>query len=162
MKCIFSFSKKMRLARGNPLHHSGISRSMFYLLYVSRETHKMTSKELREILAVARERNGQLGISGLLLYKNGRFMQFLEGPEDAVRSLMNKVSVDQRHQDVMVLQEDIAESRQFPTWGMAFNCMDDPLLDPEIQSIEHNEPMYSEPLQSSKAVQLMQFFNVYS
>ena len=122
----------------------------------------MTCKELREILTTARERNGQCGISGLLLYKNGRFMQFLEGPEEAVRSLMNKLSVDHRHQDVMVLEEDVEESRQFPTWAMAFKSMSDPLDDPEIQSIEQNEPMYSAVLQSSKAVQLMQFFNVYS
>ena len=152
----------MRLAPGNPFYHSRISCSMFYLLYVSRETYKMTSKDLREILAVARERNGQCGISGLLLYKNGRFMQFLEGPEEAVRSLMNKLSVDERHQEVMVLEEDIEETRQFPTWAMAFKCMDDRVVDSEIKSIEHNEPMYSEALQSSKVVQLMQFFNVYS
>lgn len=134
---------------------------MFYLLYVSRETHKMSCKELQDILTVAREKNGQCGISGLLLYKNGRFMQYLEGSEDTVRSLMNRISVDYRHQDVMVLEEDEEESRQFPSWAMAFKAMNSPLDDPEIHSIEYNEPSYAAALQCAKAQQLMQFFNVY-
>jgi len=137
---------------------------MYYLLYVSRETCKMDGAQLREILTIARQRNKASNISGMLLYKNGRFMQLLEGPKDAVRSLMDKVILDQRHQDLMILEEDFEDQRQFPDWAMAFKCMDDSALldDQSMQLAESEDSSNGSAQRSPRAVQLMQFFNVYS
>ena len=62
--------------------------------YVSSATHLMTEDELAAILDVSRERNARDGITGLLLYSDGDFIQVLEGPEAPVRAAGERA---QRH-----------------------------------------------------------------
>jgi hypothetical protein len=52
---------------------------VFALVYVSSATKPFSPDELSELLAQARVDNAALGITGMLLYSNGNFMQVLEG-----------------------------------------------------------------------------------
>jgi len=98
---------------------------MISLIYVSTATHLLSSEELLEILNVSR-RNNQTGpITGLLLYKDGNFMQVLEGPEEAVREIFGKILKDTRHTDVTVLATEPIKERQFADWKMAFLNLDE-------------------------------------
>ena len=72
----------------------------------------------------------------MLLYKDGNFMQALEGEEGAVRALYERIRVDPRHGGVITLLEDHSEERQFPDWFMGFRD----LKAPE----ERDAPAYSE------------------
>jgi len=93
---------------------------MFYLIYTSIAREGIQMQDLREILDKARECNQRNGITGLLLFKNNRFMQLIEGDEAHVQELMEKIRSDHRHSNILVLQSDQAESRQFSDWSMAF------------------------------------------
>ena len=98
---------------------------MISLIYVSTATHLLSNEELLEILHVSR-RNNQTGpITGLLLYKDGNFMQVLEGPEEAVREIFGKILKDTRHTDITVLSTDPIKERQFSDWKMAFLNLDE-------------------------------------
>ena len=55
---------------------------MFYLIYVSSAIKLMHDDELLLLLEKARENNSRLGITGMLLYKEGNFMQMLEGGKE--------------------------------------------------------------------------------
>ena len=57
----------------------GIVWAMHQLVYVSAATHAFTKSELLELLNKARANNQRLGITGLLLFKDGDFIQLLEG-----------------------------------------------------------------------------------
>lgn len=99
---------------------------IFFLVYVSSAGRLFTTKELLAILGKFKRNNDLLGITGMLLYKDGNFIQALEGEEQNVRNLFAKVSRDPRHRGVMTLAEGFRAERQFSGWSMAFRNLDEP------------------------------------
>jgi hypothetical protein len=95
--------------------------AVFFLVYVSAAVTWFSDAELRALLRGARRHNEQAGITGLLLYKDGNFMQALEGEEAAVLGLYARLQSDRRHRGVLTLDSGHAEARQFPDWSMAFH-----------------------------------------
>lgn len=95
------------------------------LVYVSVAAQPMSDDELRDILAVSRENNGKLGITGMLLYRDRFFIQALEGEQAAVDELFDKIAADERHENVLKVYETPIEARSFGEWRMGFNKMDD-------------------------------------
>ena len=93
---------------------------MYFLVYVSAAVTWFSESELRGLLTSARFRNEHAGITGMLLYKDGNFMQALEGPEAAVRGLYKRIEADRRHRGLVVLDCGTQETRQFARWNMAF------------------------------------------
>lgn len=97
---------------------------MFHLVYFSSATRLFTEEELVELLEKSRANNTSLGVTGMLLYRDGNLMQVLEGEEETVTGLFDTIRRDARHFGVnAVLHEEIAE-RQFPDWSMAFRNFD--------------------------------------
>ena len=94
---------------------------MYFLVYVSAAVTWFSESELRALLTSARFRNEHAGITGMLLYKDGNFMQALEGPEPAVRGLYKRIESDRRHRGLLVLDCGTQEARQFARWNMAFH-----------------------------------------
>ena len=109
---------------------------MLSLIYVSTSVKLLNDEELLDILKISRENNSSKEVTGLLLYKGGNFMQVLEGPDDAVNGIFEKIKNDPRHKDVSVISREQIQSRQFPAWEMAFQNLDNPAL--------KNEPGYSQ------------------
>jgi hypothetical protein len=93
---------------------------VFFLVYVSAAQTWFSPTELQALLEASRQRNLAAGITGLLLYKDGNFMQALEGDEPAVRALHAKIVADRRHHGVVTLDSGHSEARQFAQWSMAF------------------------------------------
>ena len=81
--------------------------------------------QLIELLRLARRNNARLGVTGMLLYKEGRFMQALEGEETVVRTLLQKIAADPRHCDLKLLDEGFTDEREFGDWSMGFERLDD-------------------------------------
>lgn len=109
---------------------------MLSLIYVSTSVKLLNDEELLDILKVSRENNSSRDVTGLLLYKGGNFMQVLEGPDEVVEALYEKIKTDLRHKDVNVLSREQISNRQFPAWEMAFQNLDNPTI--------KNEPGYSQ------------------
>ena len=93
---------------------------MFFLTYVSSAVKPFSQSELLDLLTKSRENNSKLGVTGMLLYKDGNFMQVLEGDEDTVRVLITKIASDPRHRGLIILLQGPLEERQFPDWSMGF------------------------------------------
>ena len=89
------------------------------VIYHSAATPGFSSIDLSELLTQDRAKNRAYGVTGMLLAENGRFLQALEGPEGAVRGLMETIAADPRHQHVRVLSEEDIRARRFPDWSMA-------------------------------------------
>jgi Sensors of blue-light using FAD len=97
------------------------SGAVYFLVYVSAAVTWFSDSELRALLSGARARNEHAGITGMLLYKDGNFMQAIEGPEAAVRALYRRIEADRRHHGLLVLDSGAQEARQFALWSMAFH-----------------------------------------
>ena len=91
---------------------------MYYLVYVSSATQPFSDAELDVLLARARRRNVQRGITGVLVHRGGNFIQYFEGEEQAVRDLYRALEADPRHRGLVVLAEGSIPARQFGAWMM--------------------------------------------
>jgi uncharacterized membrane protein (DUF373 family) len=93
---------------------------MLQLSYISTATRRMSTDDLMDILRVARARNADEGITGMLLYGNGTFIQVLEGEEDVLNALLEVIKRDSRHTALHVLERKQIARREYPDWTMGF------------------------------------------
>lgn len=99
---------------------------MFHIVYASSATEPFSESALKTLLEKARLRNQTLGLTGMLLYKDGNFMQTLEGEEEAVTKLLASIAKDPRHKGVLVLLRRTSKERIFPDWTMGYRNLADP------------------------------------
>jgi len=89
-------------------------------MYLSSATEPFSDAMLDDLLGIARTNNAEVGVTGLLLYLDGSFLQVLEGPAPAVAGIFAAIMRDPRHRSMLeVFNQDIAE-RSFPDWSMGF------------------------------------------
>jgi hypothetical protein len=94
--------------------------SLINIVYLSRADDSFRSRDLRHALKLAASQyNGQHDITGLLIYSRGIFVQVIEGPETAVRSLYADICVDSRHSEIELLCDAMIPLRRFSEWSMA-------------------------------------------
>lgn len=90
------------------------------LVYVSSATELFTDDALTALLEQSRERNARDGITGMLLYQEGNFLQLIEGPETAVRALHARILKDRRHHKLITVLEESVTDRECAQWSMGF------------------------------------------
>jgi hypothetical protein len=93
---------------------------VYSLTYVSSAVTSFSKDDLAALLNQCARDNKLVGITGMLLYKDGNFMQALEGPEDNVRHVHGKITADSRHRGLITLLQSPIDERQFPNWSMSF------------------------------------------
>jgi len=90
------------------------------LVYVSSATHLLSAAELNHLVERARARNTQEGVTGVLLYSHGNFMQYLEGPHSGMSKVYEIIKADPLHHGLIELLREPIEAREFSEWSMAF------------------------------------------
>lgn len=97
--------------------------TLYNLVYVSAASRPFAERDLLELLETSRDNNAKLQITGMLLFRDGAFMQALEGPKEQVLGLFDKIAKDERHGCVVVLYQGPIEARSFPDWSMGFKSL---------------------------------------
>jgi methanogenic corrinoid protein MtbC1 len=88
------------------------------VVYCSRAVSNLAPPDLRDLLQTAQARNRAEAITGLMLYDENRFYQWLEGPAEGVARIMGSITRDPRHTEIRVLDDKPIESRFFADWDM--------------------------------------------
>jgi hypothetical protein len=100
---------------------------VYRLLYLSHLASRRDFSVVARILHVSRERNQQLGITGVLVFDGARFCQLIEGPRPQIVSLAQRIQADPRHTGYRVLFEGEDDSaRLLPRWRTGY-CEPDAL-----------------------------------
>ena len=97
------------------------------LFYCSLAKEDISKDDILNILQCSRRNNEKIEVTGILLYwkKTNQFLQLLEGEENVILDLYDKICKDTRHSlSKIVYQEDILE-RGFEGWTMAFKGIDE-------------------------------------
>lgn len=94
-------------------------RPVFGFMYQCQESTPLTAEQIEEILEVSRRNNEKRGITGMLLYRDGRFLQVLEGEREPVMELIGTIKRDPRQKAFTVLYES-EWPRLFAGWFMDF------------------------------------------
>ena len=87
------------------------------LLYASRALDTSPGA-IDAILAQSRQYNPTSGITGILCYGGGIFLQAIEGGRMAISDLYGHIQRDARHKDVVLLQYEEISERRFSGWTM--------------------------------------------
>ncbi|MEZ6035716.1 MAG: BLUF domain-containing protein [Planctomycetaceae bacterium] len=93
---------------------------MLQMIYTSVASQKFSADELKELLVIARRNNSRDGITGMLLYEDGTFIQVLEGDDEIVESTFERISKDPRHSKIILIARFELEQRSFHDWEMSF------------------------------------------
>lgn len=93
------------------------------LIYTSTAVREFSEDELADILTKSVQNNRRRGITGLLLYSNGTFMQAIEGKADAIDALFKTIKSDPRHRDVTQHVRTTVREREFSQWHMGYRAL---------------------------------------
>ncbi len=117
----------------------GYRRAVRVLVYASRARRPFGDPELLELLVAARAHNERRGVSGMLVYAAGSFLQQVEGEPGDVEGVWQRIRLDARHHDLRVLADETAD-RTFEDWSMGF-------AHPDHDRLEQTLPGYRASLQ---------------
>ena len=98
---------------------------VFHLVYISVASTHIDETVVRDIEKTSQRNNKNAGVTGILLFDDGRFMQFLEGSELEVRRIFSKITRDGRHEGIEVLRQQLIPQRQFSDWHMKYTRLDE-------------------------------------
>ncbi|MBR0796642.1 BLUF domain-containing protein [Bradyrhizobium jicamae] len=90
-------------------------------LYVSTSTlGQNADDEIASIWSIARVRNPELGLTGVLLFSGLHFAQFLEGSDAELKRMKTSICRDKRHTGLLTLQTHPTEQRRYARWALAY------------------------------------------
>ncbi len=89
------------------------------IVYVSKAARLMTEGDLLHIQESSRKRNKEHGITGVLLYADGSFMQYLEGPAAGLLQVYAIIKTSPLHYGLIDLVRERITVREFGDWWMA-------------------------------------------
>ncbi len=117
---------------------------MMTITYSSHATDQLAvaQRGLENLLEVSRARNLQRGITGLLLFRDGIFIQVLEGKTADVQFLYRLICQDPRHHSAVKLLEERISSRRFPSWSMGYRV----LSESDLRYLDPTPPNGAKPV----------------
>lgn len=94
--------------------------NLYQLVYISRITSTGLSgaSTLNDIAEIAIKNNTVDEVTGILCYGNGYFFQCIEGSEQALTNLKNRILMDARHKDMQTLGFAAIAKRRFTGWSL--------------------------------------------
>ncbi|MBU8543366.1 MULTISPECIES: BLUF domain-containing protein [Roseomonadaceae] len=114
------------------------------IVYRSRAVAPLPGPALRHLVQTAQARNQGEAITGVMLYDDTHFFQWLEGPPDGVDRVMHSIHNDRRHTDVEILSRRRSPARRFSGWDMKFAApgartfaWPDEVIEPPAEVIEN-------------------------
>ena len=90
------------------------------LLYISVVNTPMTRDDIKELVRKSQENNDRAGLTGFLMYNGINFLQLLEGESEPLETCWNKISNDQRHSGIKIMQREEVNRRMLGDWPMFY------------------------------------------
>lgn len=96
---------------------------LIHCIYSSVASSLFSESDLPPLLQKARTANAAIGVTGMLAYINGNFLQVIEGEECIIDELFGKISKDPRHRRILMLVREPITARTFADWSMGFEAL---------------------------------------
>jgi hypothetical protein len=98
------------------------------LIYTSRAVKEFTKYELMDLLHDSRAYNSIDKICGVLMHRNGHFLQVLEGEPDSIDNLLARLLRDPRHENLKIIHDSSVDTLLFSKWAMGSADLEAPEL----------------------------------
>jgi transcriptional regulator with XRE-family HTH domain len=143
--------------RPSSLYPAASNQDLFRLIYYSTVAPEFAAAFRETVSAIQREaesRNRSLGIAASLLASEGRFLQIIEGPKEAVWQVYGAIASDSRHHELHTLQTRPVDFRLLQETGLSVGVFNrgDSIFADEPAMIEGFAP---ERLSPASAVALL-------
>lgn len=109
--------------RSTKFHDRTRRADLYAIVYVSRAVRAIALTELMRVLDGARRRNAEEGITGVLLYSDKSFMQYMEGPAAGLSRVYGIIKHHPLHYGLIDLIREPIREREFADWAMAFHVV---------------------------------------
>lgn len=94
--------------------------NLYTVSYTSSAIRFPTAQDFKYLLLRARARNEKEAVTGVLLYADGTFHQYIEGPAAGVDRVYAAILRDPLHHDIFELIREPIKRREFAQWSMAY------------------------------------------
>lgn len=98
------------------------------IVYTSQASEQFSKRNLLDLLHESRAFNTIDNISGVLMHRNGYFLQVIEGESEVVNNLFTRLLRDDRHKEVKIILDSSVDSCLFSSWAMGCADFDEPEL----------------------------------
>jgi len=137
---------------------------LYQFIYISRITSIGLSgaSTLNDIAEVSIAHNKAENISGILCYGNGYFFQYIEGSEQALTNLKNRILKDNRHKDIQTLAFSAITERRFTGWSLRSIILERWMLkDPKVKEFLPFKPYEWASNDWAKLLEILQGYYEY-
>ena len=93
------------------------------LVYLSAAKPSLNQQDLDQILSTSRDNNKIAGLTGLLLFGRGSFIQVLEGEPEDIDACYERISRDTRHSALLPVLREPIKARSFGEWSMGYKAL---------------------------------------
>lgn len=91
-----------------------------FILYHSETDLTVGGDAAHALIDAAMRENRKRDLTGILYHERGVFLQWLEGPCDAVALVADRIERDTRHTGMVYLMRGSLPQRRFGQWRMAY------------------------------------------
>lgn len=95
---------------------------LYALTYTSEGIRPLSRPQIDHLLARAQARNAEHAVTGVLLYTNDHFIQYIEGPAEGVAAIWDIIKADPLHHRIVEHTREPIRERAFAEWAMAFRA----------------------------------------
>lgn len=88
------------------------------IAYRSKAITPLSERQLHDLLVTSQTNNRKSGLTGLLIYDEGQFFQWIEGDPDQLADMWDAIQHDQRHTDIELMGRQSVPLRFFGDWDM--------------------------------------------
>ncbi len=121
------------------------------LSYVSNRNSICTEAEIEKILAACKKNNPSLNVTGVLLYSDSRFIQMVEGESKTIIALYDKIKLDNRHSETIMVSFGQITERTFPSWHMGARKIVGSIFDFKTDISQEDETIFNNILNGKEA-----------
>jgi hypothetical protein len=98
------------------------------IIYTSKAKKKFSKRNLLDLLHEARAYNTLDNITGILMHREGCFLQVIEGESNVINNLVTRLKRDARHNEFKIIFDSSVNNRFFSNWAMGCADFDQPEL----------------------------------
>ncbi|HEA30732.1 MAG TPA: BLUF domain-containing protein [Leeuwenhoekiella sp.] len=106
----------------------------YSVLYISSAAPDLNHNDVQDIMEAAAANNDPLQISGFLVFDDGNFLQLLEGEEEQVNMIYDRIKKDLRHRNIIPVLEQHTGIKGFDFYHSGFRICDNPKLVEELKN----------------------------
>ncbi|GHA27282.1 hypothetical protein GCM10007103_05840 [Salinimicrobium marinum] len=121
----------------------------YAISYVSTANPELTKNQIQTTLDYSKNWNNNHVITGILLFSQGNFFQVLEGEENLLKELFERIKADKRHHNIItIFQKEVSEVK-FDNYEADFISLDDRYHTNDIDSYFSQIRLLNPSIQSS-------------